>query len=66
MSGALILNIMSFLAIATTVISFTSQAVKVYRTKSAKSVLSLYSRYVMLDKLYDVQYFNTRSDSYGV
>lgn len=37
-SKELILNVMSFLAIATTVISFAPQAVKVYRTKSAKDI----------------------------
>ena len=33
-----LLDITSFLAITTTVISFTPQAIKVYRTKSAKDI----------------------------
>ncbi len=38
MSREFILNLMSFLAIVTTVVSLTPQAIKVYRTRSAKDI----------------------------
>lgn len=38
MSKEFILNIVSFLAITTTIISFAPQAIKVYRTRSAKDI----------------------------
>lgn len=38
MSKELVINIMSFLAIVTTVVSFAPQAIKVYRTRSAKDI----------------------------